>query len=217
MRDEKPLPESRNSAFLETINEFGYWRRRQSELGVAVYDEPAFEGHRIHFRSGFQMGLDWPHWREHGEWSSYTIEPTDAGYLVKHSTKGERSVDRTERTQAVFTRPDDAGKFVVGRMANAVRVDLGLESLIVRWKRSGIDPRLRRQKPTTDQLRFMNQVCVGIQPGLLEKYLHEFSLVAQPQIYALPLPSQEPMMNILPLSFAELRDLLTDGMRPIDP
>lgn len=210
--------ENRSSAFSEIVDEFDYWRRVQINLGMDAYDDPESDGNRLFFRSGFQGGLDWAHWRDHGEWSGYTIEPADdtGYYVVRHSTKGERSTQRVERAQAAFTRPSDAGKFVIGRMANAIRVDLGLESLLVRMKRSGVDPRLKQEEPTPNQLRFMNQACAGIEPGLLNKYLRRFSLASQPEIYALPLPSQEPMMNVLPLTLGELRNLLTEGMQLTD-
>lgn len=213
MIDERSWPEAGNLAFSEVISEFEHWRQIQRRFGIVEYDEPDSDGDRLYFRSGYQEGLDWKHWSQYGEWSAYIIEPTDAGYyLVKHSTKGERSSDRVERVQAAFTRFGDAGKYVLGRMGNAVRVDLGLESLIVRWKQDGVDPRLKVENPTVDQLRFMNEVCAELKPGLFDKHLRRFSLVAQAEIYALPIPSQNPMMNVLPLGLVDLRLLLTKGL-----
>ncbi|AKS35377.1 hypothetical protein AFA91_29610 [Mycolicibacterium goodii] len=214
MMDEKSWPETGNLAISEVIDELNYWRRIQRHLGLIEYDEPDSDGKRLYFRSGYQEGLDWKHWRQYGEWSAYIIESTNDGcYLVKHSTKGERSADRVERVQAVFTRFDDAGKYIVGRMGNAVRVDLGMESVIVRWEHDGADPRLKIEDPTADQLRFMSDVCAGIKPGTFERHLRRFSLVADPEIYALPVPSQIPMMNVIPLELEDLRLILTKGLQ----
>jgi hypothetical protein len=192
------------------------WRSVQRTLASDVYDDPDWENGRLYFRNGYQQGVEtWKHWKERGDWTAYVIEATTHGYTsVLFSSKGEREAHRFERVEAAFTRPVDAGKFVLARVGNMLRVSMGLDSLSVRWRRQGNDPRMRTDSPSADQLNYMLQICAGIQPGLLEQHLLRYSLADRTEVHALPLPSQAPMMNVLPLTFDELEALLLEGLTP---
>lgn len=204
----------RDPIFGRIVERLNAWRSRQQMLGSEAYDEPDWENGRLYFRSGYIAGLGkWTHWTDEGDWSAYIIEPTVQGYTnVLHSLKGERDVHRHERVLAAFKRPEDAGKFVIARVGNTVRVTRGLDSIFVRWKRQGIDARMRESDATPDQLQYMRDRCAGIRPGLLEQHLRRFFLAERPDVYALPLPSEIPLMNVLALAFDDLDAILTVGM-----
>jgi hypothetical protein len=71
---------------------------------------------------------------------------------------------------------------------------------------------MRESDATPDQLQYMRDRCAGIRPGLLEQHLRRFFLAERPDVYALPLPSEIPLMNVLALAFDDLDAILTDGM-----
>lgn len=201
-------------AFHQIVDRLNTWRARQLTLGSAAYDQPDWEDGRLYFRNGYVEGLEqqWAYWKDKGDWSAYIIEPTERGYTnVLQSLKGERDVDRHERVLAAFARPEDAGKFVIARVANTLRVTRGLESIVVRWRRQGVDIRMQICEPSPDQLRYMQETCLGIKPGLLEQHLRRYFLADEPEVHALPLPSEVPLMNVLPLTFDDLDAILTEG------
>ena len=168
----------------------------------------------MYFRSGYTEGITrYPRWDQSGEWSAYIIEPSDRGYaLVLHSAKGERDTQHKERVRVAFTRVEDAGKFIIAAIGNSIRVKTGLDSVVAQWRDREVDTRIQRAKTTPEQLSFMLDVCVGIQPGFLEKHLEQFYLQELPSIYALPLPSEVSLMNILPLTYDQLDELLARGL-----
>lgn len=207
--DMKPDP-----AFRDITDRLNRWRSIQRNLGAPVYDEPEWEDGKLYFRNGFKEGLHkWPHWKDTGDWSAYVIEPSPHGYFnVLQSLKGERDLNRRVRVQAAFRRAEDAGKYVVARVGNTLRISHGLGSIFIKWDDAGLNPRLQVADVTQEQLDYMREVCAGIRPGLLEQHLRRYFLADQPHAYALPLPSEVPLMNVIPLTFDDLDAVLTDGM-----
>lgn len=101
---------------------------------------------------------------------------------------------------------------MIARADNTLRVTRGVDSIVVRWKLQGIAPPVQERDVTSDQRQYMRDLCVGIRPGLFEQHLRHYFLADQSHVYALPLPSEVPLMNVLPLTLDDLDAVLTDGM-----
>jgi hypothetical protein len=205
---------SHGDPMIDVVQRLNRWRSIQQALNASTYDEPTWENGKLYFRNGYADGIDkWAHWAETGDWSAYIIEPTPAGFFnVKQSRKGERAVRRSENIRVAFTRLEDAAKYVIARVANSLRVSLGLSSIVIKWEEAGLDRRLHVGDVTPEQLKYMQKECVGIRPGVLEQHLRRYYVAENKDAYALPLPSEVPLMNVLALTFDELDAQLTHGM-----
>jgi hypothetical protein len=214
MSDPAPGYVSGNPAFSDIAERFNRWRAIQQRLGAPAYDEPTLENGNLYFRNGYVEGLQkWAHWKETGDWSAYIIESDPKGFInVKQSLKGERAAQRSTHVRVAFARLEDAAKYVIARVANSLRVSSGLASIIMKWDEAGLDPRVQIGDVSAVELEYMREACVGIRPGLLEEHLRRYFVAENPNAFALPLPSEAPLMNVLPMTFEELDAVLTDGL-----
>jgi hypothetical protein len=214
MTDSAPQNASGDPTFDDIVQRLNHWRSIQQRLGAPAYDEPTWENGSLNFRNGYVEGFQkWVHWEETGDWSAYIIEPNPKGFInAKQSLKGERATKRSTHVRVAFGRFEDAAKYVIARVGNALRVSLGLPSNFIKWDENGLDPRVRIGDVTPEQLDYMREICVGIRPGLLEQHLRRYFVADSPDAFALPLPSEIPLMNVLPMTLDELDALLTEGM-----
>ena len=128
------------SEFSEVVQRFDRWRTVAKALGQQPYDAPAFEDERLYFRSDYAEQIaKWPRAREEGDWGAYIIDPTSGGmYCVVRSLWHERATHRSEAVEAVFSRAEDAGKYIIARVASSIRFDNGLTSQTVLWREQGL-------------------------------------------------------------------------------
>jgi hypothetical protein len=165
----------------ELIARYNLWRRIYGYAGKAAPDEPYREGGRLHFRVGYP----------HPEWSANVIEcGADGLYRVLHVST-ERRDSPIESATGIFSRLEDAGKFIIFKAATSLMISCFMDPLTWKWEDAGLDPRVDAQ----------------VQSDQVVKYV----LRNNPLAYFVMTRGDMPYSHILPLSYDELDAELLDG------
>jgi hypothetical protein len=198
----------------EVIRYYELWRKIASVAGNGSYDDADWEDGRLYFRSDYSEKLrKWPEWAELGDWGAWIIAPTREGYIcVLSSLKHERETQRDEDIRVMFSNFADAGKYIIMRIGDSIRTDLRLKSLFVKWDDRGLDSRILIAPASRDAIDFLNKESPTLDEGFAEKHLKSYTLENDPSSYGFALPSEQPRMEVLALSFEELTAALLDGM-----
>lgn len=175
---------SADSGFDELLSRYEKWRRIASGAGQTVPDEPAWEGRRLYLRYGYP----------HPDWTGYIIEPTASGGYQISTVTTERRNEPAEYPEAYFSRLEDAGKYLIWRNGESVRMRVGLRPLTQIWREEGLDARV-------------NQVS-------LDTYVSKFELKSDPARYFILYQAGgiQPENRLLPLTYDELDTVLQKGM-----
>ena len=200
-------------SFTEVIRYYDIWRRIVGLTRNETYYEADWESGRLYFRSDYLDKLtDWPQWREKGDWGAWIIDPTpDGHYNVLHSVMPERSNNRQETVEVVFSRLADAGKYIIAQIGDSARMGLRLPTVAMQWDDSGLDPRIEVLPADSAAVDYPVRVEPATNRQAAEQHLKIYRLREQPGTYALAFPG-EPYMQVLALSFEELNRSLLDGM-----
>jgi hypothetical protein len=198
----------------ELTHYYGLWRKIANFVGDGPYDEADWEDDRLYFRSDYSEKLkEWPEWAEYGDWAAWFISPSPEGYFcVIRSLVHERSTQRSESLEAVFSSFENAGKYIVMRIGDGVRTSLRLKSLFLRWEARGINPHIKVEPPTRVAIELFNQKSPSRIEDYFEKHLKTSRLKDDPNVFGITLYYEQPSMEVLALSFEELTTALLDGM-----
>ncbi|ORA21958.1 hypothetical protein BST12_10695 [Mycobacterium angelicum] len=140
------------------------------------------------------------------------MEPTTEGYYkVVHSLWHERASERSEDVVAVFSKIADAGKYVILRVGDSCRMYLDLETLPIKWRASGLNPRIRITTPADEALNYVVKISPGTRKSFAVQHLKQYSLDDDASHFAFAYPSAELDMQVLSLSYGKLNALLMDG------
>lgn len=204
------------SKFGEVLRRFERWRTIAKNLGQKPYDPPDFENGRLYFRSDYAEQVSkWPAAREQGDWGAYIIEPSQSGlFRVIHSLWHERAPKRTESLEAVFSRAEDAGKYVIAKIGVSLRgsIQTKLPLLYEIWDNRGWQPLIDKTPPPAGLLQEVIESMPDANPEMIRAYLEKYTLHAMPEVYAATFPSNSPYMHVLALSFDQLDAELQDGL-----
>jgi len=200
--------------FQEVLHRFERWRAIATMLGQKPYDEPDFDNGRLYFRSDYaEQVAKWPDAREKGDWGAYVIESTATGlFSVVRSLWHERAPERSEDLEVMFSRPDDAGKYVIAHVANSIRFGTGLKSRSISWRELGLDRSIVISPPTDEQFRLYFEAIPGADPVELRGYLNQYTVEGASQIYAVTSSENRPYMQVLARSFDQLDAELLKGL-----
>jgi hypothetical protein len=124
----------------------------------------------------------------------------------------ERASQRSEKIQALFSRPIDAGKYVILQMGDSLRSDLRLKTLFIRWDDRGLNPRLEVDSANPEVIDFFCNEMPALDRGFAEQRLKRYSVKGDPSSCGFALPSEQTTMEVLALSFEELTAALLEGM-----
>ncbi|MCV7347337.1 hypothetical protein [Mycolicibacterium rhodesiae] len=176
---------SENGAAAEWQNllaRYEKWRRVYALAGKAPRDDPVWEAGRLHLRSGFP----------YPGWAGFILQPNDVGWAVLRVTS-ERRNEPLESLCGVFSSVDEAGKYIVLKVGEYLRIDLRLDPIEWAWEDSGLDQRVRQLS--------------------IEQYVSRFELKDDPSRYfVLQVGGVQPVNKLLTLSYDELDALLLEGM-----
>ncbi|WP_328352484.1 hypothetical protein OG976_19855 [Mycobacterium sp. NBC_00419] len=166
----------------QLVAQYDKWRRIYSLLGELPRDEAVWDGTRLHLRAGYpQPG-----------WTGYIIEPEGSGCSVSAVTS-ERRNEPIESLSGYFSSVDDAGKYIVLKTGESLRIRLRLDPIEWGWEDAGLDHRVRQVS--------------------LDRYVSKFELKDDPSTYiVLQVGGDQPESKLLTLTYNELDDLLLDGM-----
>ncbi|OCB62970.1 hypothetical protein A5677_10970 [Mycobacterium malmoense] len=128
------------------------------------------------------------------------------------SLRHERASKRSEKIEALFSHPVDAGKYIVLRMGDNLRSHLRLETLFMRWDDRGLSPLLEVASAEPDVIDFFCKKAPTLERESAERGLKRYALKADPRSYGFALPSEQTNMEVLALSFDELTATLLEGM-----
>lgn len=205
------------SAFTgDAVHAFDRIRDIQRRAGVRAYDPAEQEGSRLYFRSRYREGIEqgWADWTSRGEWSGYAIDwGRGNGFEVVFTRKPERASSRAESVQAIFTRLEDAAKFIIANVGDSLRVDCGLQTLFLHWQEVGLDVRIGQTAPTDDDMQRMIEILPAGKEGLVREHLQKFGLRADPAAQSIGFPGVRPYMNVIPVTYKELENELLDGLQ----
>jgi hypothetical protein len=198
----------------ELTRYYELWRKIANFVGDGPYDQASWEDDRLYFRSDYSEKVkQWPQWAEQGDWGAWIIASTPKGcYCVIRSLVHERSTQRSESLEAVFSSNIDAGKYIVARIGDGVRTSLRLKSLFLKWEARGLNPRIKVEPADQKAIDLFNQKGASQIEDYLEKHLKSYRLQDDPNVYGITLYYEQPSMEVLALSFEELTASLLDGM-----
>ncbi|VBA44284.1 hypothetical protein LAUMK136_05549 [Mycobacterium attenuatum] len=198
----------------ETIHHYEFWREVATLTGKDSYDEATWVNGRLYFRSDFSRKMqDWPAWNEAGEWAAWIIEPTPEGnYNVLRSLKHERAKERSEEVEATFSKMADAGKYIILQVGDERRLALRLQTLFIKWEAAGLDPRIEVTSAGQQAVDDLVKRSPRLRRDFAQLHLKTYMLREDPSSYAIALVSRQPDMQVLALSYAELDEMLLDGM-----
>jgi hypothetical protein len=166
------------------IARYNKWRRiyRYAGKSSSAPDEPDFDNGRLWFRNGYPMP----------DWTAYIIEENESREFRVLRASTERRNTPAEAQEAVFSRIEDAGKFILYKVATSLRVASHLASITQKWRDEGLDDRVEKSVVSEDQARY--------------------TLRSDPSIYFIAYSGGiQPYNHILPLSYDELDDVLLEG------
>lgn len=208
------MPEINRSDFREVTRRFERWRNIAKVIGQEPYDEPDFENGRLYFRYGYTaQAANWPDVDTKGDWSAYVIESSGADlFNVTRSLWHERDVERSHDLEAVFSQPEDAGKYVIAQVVDTIRIGCRAESQFIRWERQGLDPAVCVVRPPDSLIQYFVDSRPGTQLQFAEEYLKQYLRNSNPSAYGVTLPANWPYMQVIRLSFDELDTELLDGL-----
>lgn len=209
------MTEVDQASFGEVLRRFERWRTIAALLGQKPYDEPDFENGRLYFRVDYAAQVaQWPPAREQGDWGAYIIELAPTGlYNVIRSLWHERAPERTERIEAVFTQPEDAGKYVLAQIADGLHVGLRLKSQFLKWEEQGLDSVISITPLSGSILQYFIEITPGMTlDNAHEYYFDKYALRGNLEVYAVTSSENRPYMQVLVRSFDELDAELVDGL-----
>jgi hypothetical protein len=200
----------------EVIRHYELWRKIANSIGDGPYDEAEWVEDRLYFRSDYSEKLErWPEWADSGDWAAWIIAPKPEGYIcVLRSLKHEREAERDERVEVMFSRFADAGKYIIARIGNSIRSsrDIRLKSLFIDWEERGLDSRIRVEAAGQETIDFLAVQRPTLDRDYAEQHLRRYTLEVSPGSYGFALDYEQPMMQVLALSFEELTAELLEGL-----
>lgn len=116
------------------VEHYNRWRQIYRYADQPEPNEPDWDNGRLYFRRGFP----------HPDWSALILAPTADGHVEVRHASTERRNTPAESSRALFSRVEDAGKYIVFETADLLRVALGLPSLEQRWRDAGLDDRVNK-------------------------------------------------------------------------
>lgn len=205
---------SADEGLSEVVGHYDLWRKIANAVGKTDYDGPDKQDGRLYFRSDYSEKLNkWPQWEEQGNWGAWIIAPTSEGYFcVLSSLKHERETQRDEDIKVLFSNFSDAGKYIILRIGDSVRVDLRLKTQFVKWDDQGLDSRILIEPANPEVIDFLNREYPALKEGFAERYLKRYAFEDHPRSYGFAFPEDEPRMQVLSLSFDELTAALLEDM-----
>jgi hypothetical protein len=208
------VPKINRSDFSEVTRRFERWRMIARMVGQEPYDEPDFGDGRLYFRYGFtSQATKWPDAATKGDWSAYVIECSGGGlFNVIRSLWHERDFERSEDLEAVFSRPEDAGKYVIAQVADSIRIASRTGSQFTNWEQQGLDSTVSVASPPESLIQYFVDSRPGTRLQFAEEYLKKYSLGSDPAEYGVTLPANWPYMQVISLSFDEVDTQLLDGL-----
>ncbi len=166
----------------ELISHYNKWRLIFRYANELEPNEPDWDDGRLYFRKGYP----------HPDWSAFILEPANEGHYSVFHVSTERRNTPLESVRAIFSRLQDAGKYIIYEVADLLRVSLGLKPLEQKWREVGLDTRVRKVVVSDKQAKY--------------------ELVADPTAYFLAYSGGiQPYNHILPLSYDQLDSELLDG------
>jgi hypothetical protein len=200
--------------FTELVAYYEFWRKVANAAGSGPYDKADQEDGRLFFRSDYSDKVrKWPEWAESGYWGAWIIASAARGHFaVLSSLLHERQNLRTESLCAIFSKIEDAGKYVIMRIGDSARVDLCLKSLFVKWDDRGLDANILVEPANHAVINLYDNESPALKKGFAEKHLKKYLLESDRGAFGFALPEEKPRMEVLTQSFEELTEALLDGM-----
>ena len=166
----------------ELIDRYNKWRQIYNYVGEIAPNEPDRKNDRLYFRNGYPDA----------DWSAFILDLAGNGpYKVVHASTERRGYP-VESSRAVFSRIEDAGKYIVYEVADLLRVAQQLEPLDRKWRAAGLDRQVDKVIVSEKQARYQ--------------------LREDPTIFFLAFSGGiQPYNHILPLSYDQLDAALLDG------
>jgi hypothetical protein len=128
----------------ELISHYNKWRQIYRYADNFEPNEPDWDDGRLYFRKGYP----------HPDWSALILASApDGHYKVLHASTERRNTP-IESTRAVFSRVEDAGKYIIYEVGDLLRVSLGLVPLEQKWRDAGLDEQVSKIILSDKQARY---------------------------------------------------------------
>ncbi|MCV7381162.1 hypothetical protein H7K38_21270 [Mycobacterium alsense] len=167
------------------IAELAVWYNRWRQIYGYAEQPPPDEVHWDRGRLYFRFGYPSP------DWWGYILEATAEGCYRVLRTSTERRAVPVESSLGIFSRIEDAGKFIIYSIAESLRIDSRMDPVGWKWDNAGLDP----------------QVDADVQSDRVVRYV----LRTNPNAYFVMTRADMRCSHLLPLSYSELDAVLLDG------
>jgi len=170
-----------SAAVSELMRHYGKWRSIYALAGKPSRDEPRWDDEgRLWLSYGYP----------HPDWTAFVIEPQLDGYkLFRAST--ERRNEPVLSPQGFFSRLDVAGKYVIAKVGNYLRIDCRMDPVTWAWEDAGLEDRVGEVVYSDREV----------------KYFHS----SDENNYFVMTLADRPYSHILPLTYDDLNSLLLMG------
>lgn len=185
----------------ELVARYDDWRRRW----VVVAGEQEWRPHqvaqdRLWFRGGYGRK----------EWAGFVLYKSPAGYVVSRVTAERRAIPSTV-VEAVFSASEDAGKYIIARIGDWLRMKIGATPLAQSWKSIGADVQLTGGEPADDVVDYIAGSC-GVASDMVRKSVRCLSVGSDPVRCAVLGRGSEEFSGVLLLSYDDLDASLSEGL-----
>lgn len=170
-----------NPDVIELLRYYERWRVLYSRASRPTLNAPDWEKAKLYFREGYA----------HPDWSAYALQQQDSDIAVLRVSTERRSAP-LEVIELVFSNVLNAGKYLLYKTGDSLRIEKRLDPLSWEFLDSGLHPAVEKQRMA----------------GGLARY----SLTSDPTAYFITGAEGISSTNwLLPLSYEELHWRLTAG------
>ncbi|HZU48392.1 MAG TPA: hypothetical protein VFA16_14255 [Mycobacterium sp.] len=193
---------SERAYWRELVDRYETWRQRWlSTVGTTRGDAAEWSDSRLWFRDGYP----YPDWR------GLALERSGNGYLVL-TVWTERRTSPGIAIKSMYSRLEDAGKYVIADIGDSLRKECGLEPLFQQWQRAGVRDGIAKSSDVDENIVRFIADRNGVSHDVIRRFTHKYSVKSEPSVYAYSATSSEPMVNVMLLSYDELDTLLCEGL-----
>ncbi|OHV04666.1 hypothetical protein [Mycobacterium talmoniae] len=185
----------------ELVARYNDWRQRWSDVaGKQEWRPPEVTGDRLWFCGGYARP----------DWAGYLLYKAPAGYVVSWVTAERQAIPSTV-VEAIFSRSDDAGKYIIARIGDFLRMKTGVTRLAQSWQSEGMDSRLIHGEASDEVVGYIAR-CNGLSTDAVRQSVRRFSVRSDPTVHADMAPTGKEFSRVLLLSYDDLDARLSEGM-----
>lgn len=192
---------SERDLFADTVGSYESLRTEWSHVfRTQEWLAAEIEDGRVWFRR------DYPH----PDWTAYAID-TGTGSAVVLSVSTERRNVPLISVEAVFSRVEDAGKYIVATIGDLFRITARKNPIFWEWEDAGIAPNINITRVDDADLALCREIS-GVQHQPASQFFKRYSVNGLQEISGLISDANAPLSRVMLLSFDEINRTFSAGL-----